>query len=194
MGPAGVSYVTSSEPQQSEPLLSDVASTQPAPRAATGALPTPVHRAVLLMLVGAGLSALNALVALTLRDRIRAGIEDHGRKFPRDRLSPVEMDQAATTTMAVLVISGVVATLVWLAMAWLNRRGRWWARIGATVLTLFCVLQTWSFLTRGHPTALAAVLSLLVLGVGLAAAALLWHPDSAEHFTPTKGTDEAAAD
>ena len=146
------------------------------------ALPTPVRRAVLMMCVGAALSALDALVALTLRSHIRAGIEENGRTYPRDRLTAVEMDQAATTMVIVLVVSSVVATIIWLAMAWLNRRGRWWARIAATVLTLFCVLQTWSVLTRGYPTVPSAVLSLLVLVVGIAAAALLWHPDNTRHF------------
>lgn len=144
--------------------------------------PRPLRAAVLLMYVGAALSALNALVSLTLRDHIRAGIAEHARTSPRDRLTPVEIDQAASTTVVVLVVTAVVAAVIWLAMGWLNARGRWWARITATVLALFCLLQTWSFLTRGHPTMLAAAVAILILAVALAAAALLWHPDNRGHF------------
>ena len=120
--------------------------------------PRPLRRAVLLMWVGATLSALSALVASTLRDDIRAGLEERGRTHPRERLTAIEVDQATSTMVTVLAVSACVAAVIWLVMAWLNRRGRRWSRIAAPVLALAVAL------------------------VGVAAAALLWHPENAEHF------------
>lgn len=144
--------------------------------------PRPLRRAVLLMWVGATLSALSALVASTLRDDIRAGLEERGRTHPRERLTAIEVDQATSTMVTVLAVSACVAAVIWLVMAWLNRRGRRWSRIAATVLALFALLHTWSLLTRGYPSPVATVLALAVALVGVAAAALLWHPENAEHF------------
>lgn len=156
--------------------------------------PAALRRAVQLMYVGAGLSAANALVSLTLYDNVRAGIERHNRARPSGRMTRVEIDQAAHTTVTVLAMTAAVSVVVWIIMAVLNRRGRWWARIAATVLTLFCLLQTWSFLTRGHPTVLAGLLSVALAIVAVAATALLWRPENAAHFgqsVPEKSEESA---
>lgn len=159
-----------------------------------GAAPRSVQHAVRLMYVGAGLSALNTWTVLQMRGHIRAAIESRSRTHPKDHLTPAQIDAAATTTITVLVVSAAIGALLWLLMAVFNRQGRWWARIASTVLALLCLLQTWSFLTRGHPTTWAALLAVAIAAVAAASTLLLWQRENSAHFGQSLPDAEAATD
>lgn len=144
-------------------------------------LPRPARYAVLLMIAGAVLSLLSAVAAWMSEDHVRTEIARAHRRGA-ERMTPDQVSQSASTSVTVLVATALVAAAVWVAMAWVNRRGLWWGRITAVVLTLLCALQSWSFLTRSHPTVLTGTLNLLTLCVAIATTALLWHKDCAAHF------------
>ncbi len=145
-------------------------------------LPRPARYAVLLMLVGCALSLLSAVAAWLSEDHVRSEIARSHSRPGADRMTADQVAQSASTSITVLVATALVAAVVWALMAWVNRRGLWWGRITAIVLTLLCVLQSWSFLTRSHPTLLTGALNLLTLAVAVATTALLWHPDNNAHF------------
>jgi hypothetical protein len=87
----------------------------------------------------------------------------------------------------VLVVGSVVIELIsiglWVWMALMNKAGKSWARIVATVLfglyTLYLL-----FVIRAGAGALVPILTWLT---GLGALILLWRKDSGEYFRPQAG-------
>jgi hypothetical protein len=83
------------------------------------------------------------------------------------------------------ILSGVIAGLVWLWMAWKSNAGRNWARVlssiffGATIPGLFGSIAD----RRWAP---ALVVFLIECGVGLAAVILLWRPESGQFFAAAR--------
>ena len=58
-----------------------------------------------------------------------------------------------------LIVSGIIAVLIWLWMAWKNRAGRNWARVVATVLFALSCLGLPELLTGGHLSAMPSTLT-----------------------------------
>ncbi|GAB3586541.1 hypothetical protein [Calidifontibacter terrae] len=145
-------------------------------------LPRATRYAVLLMFVGCALSLLSAVAAWLSEDHVRAEITRLHSLPGAERMTSAQIAQTASTSVTVLVATALVAAVVWAGMAWVNRQGLWWGRITAIVLTLLCALQSWSFLTRSHPTALTGTLNLLTLAVAIACTALLWRKENSAHF------------
>lgn len=157
-------------------------------------LPRPARIAVLLMLIGCGLSLLSAVAAGLSKAHVRAEITRLHRLPGADHVTQDQIAQTTSTTVTVLVTTAVAAAVVWGLMAWVNQRGLWWGRITAVVLTLLCALQSWSFLTRSHPTMLTGTLNVLTLAIALVTTALLWHPDNNTHFGQSLPDEQDAAD
>jgi hypothetical protein len=145
---------------------------QAAPAASAPGPPRPVRRAVLLMYVGAALSAINLLVTLVIFHTIE-------RAF-LDTSASVTASDAHTLAVGAIVLA-VVETGLWLLMAYANNLGRPWARIVATVLFgLDTLLLLYAF-ARASISA-SQFFAVVVWLVGLSAVVLLWRRESSEFF------------
>lgn len=137
--------------------------------------PASILTAVKLMYVGAGLTALWIVVQLAGGDAAREQLES---VFPD--MSQDELDATASGATFFTALVGAIALGMWLWMAHVNRKGRLWGRIVATVLGVIGIL--------------AAVLNLLtftlvnlVLNVGLLAVVvgilvLLYRAESSAYY------------
>lgn len=140
--------------------------------------PQPVRTAVLLMWVGAAISALSVIITVAQVDTIREALSSQG--LP----AGTSVDTVIATTIAIAVVVGAIAVALWVLMAVMNRRGKVWARITATVLGALNVLLT--LLTISGAAGATPTLSLLVSVVSLVLAAvivvLLWRPESSRWY------------
>jgi len=139
-------------------------------------IPRPIHMAVRLMWVGAGLAALGVVVGLSTRSDIR-----HAVIKANPSASATTVDNTVNAYVASSVVSGIIGVALWLWMSAMNRRGRPWARILSTVFFGFATLGL--LLTLGlHASALGVVSSLVSWLVGLGALVSLWRPESSAWY------------
>jgi len=148
------------------------------PEPSRPAIPGSVRLAVMLMYVGAGLSAIGLVVTLFSFHAIERII----RNAPSaTTLTQHQVHSVAIATVTIGVVEGLIAIGLWLLMAWANKNGRNWGRIVATILfalnTLFLLLG----FIRAHAS-ISVVFSLLVWVVGLIAIVALWRRDSSQYF------------
>lgn len=138
--------------------------------------PTTVRVAVLLMYVGAALSALVAVLALGARDQLRSAAEQalRGQEQPA---GPEEVEALATAMLTVTLVFGLIMVAVWVLMAVMNARGKAWARVTASVLAVLNVFFNIVGLSW---------LGLALIAVGLVSAALLWVPASRPWFDSSR--------
>ena len=151
--------------------------------------PQPVRTAVLLMWVGAAISALSVIIAVVQVDTIREQLSRQG--LP----AGTSLDTVIATTIAVAVVVGAIGVALWVLMAVMNRRGKVWARIVATVLGALNVLLT--LLTVSGAAGATPTLSLLVGVVSLVLAAvivfLLWRPEASRWYEAMSRSAPAGA-
>src|SRR4029077_727530 len=149
------------------------------PEPARPAPPRPVRKAVLLMYSGAALRAISVIGAV----RTLPAIERVIRNAP-STLTAQQVHNDAIVAVVIAAVESLIATGLWLLMAWGNKNGQSWARITATVLfglnTLFLLL---SFVRATVSASLA--FSVLVWLVGLGAVVMLWRKESSQYFAAT---------
>jgi hypothetical protein len=156
---------------------------QPYPSA--GHLPEPVRPAppasvvmsVRLMYAGAVVSALSLIVSLVTVGNLRSSLR---RADPSLTASQIHSLQNVVVVGSVAI--GLVSIGLWIWMATMNKAGKSWARIVATV---FFGLDT-LFLLLGVARAGAAagtLVSVLTWLIGLGAIVMLWRRESSEYFT-----------
>jgi hypothetical protein len=145
------------------------------------AIPGPVRKAVRFMLAGGAATAIVGIFLLiaTIADK-NALTDSSGKK-----LSNSEFTSGVVGT----VITYVVLVAIWVLMARMNRSGRNWARILASV---FCAISTYdaftlvNSLTGGETITVVGVVyiafTLLIWVIGVLAIALLWRSESSAYF------------
>src|SRR5215471_18753304 len=142
--------------------------------------PRPVRTAVLLMYVGAALSAVTLIVTALSFHTIERVIRNASAT-----LTAAQVHTAAVAAVTIGVVESLIAIGLWLLMAWANKNGQSWGRIVATVLfglnTLFLLLG----FTRASAS-LSLAFSVLVWLIGLAAIVLLWRKESSEYFATAR--------
>ena len=156
---------------------------QPHPTAGQGpetARPEPppsVVMAVRLMYAGAVVSALSLVVGLVTISSLRNSLH---KADPS--LTSTQLHNLQTVVVAGSVAIGVISIGLWLWMAVMNKAGKSWARIVATVLfglnTLFLLLGV----ARAGAAA-GTLVSILTWLIGLGAVIYLWRKDASEYFT-----------
>jgi hypothetical protein len=152
-----------------------------------GRRPQTVLTAVILMYVGAGLSAISLIATIAFSGRIKNAV---GKALRNAKTSkPLTASQIHSIESIYLVIAIVVLLVgvgLWLWMAWANGRGRGWARVLATVFfgldTLFVLA---SLLRTGH-TGSTLALTALEWVVGLVAIIFLWLRDTSDYIAQSK--------
>jgi hypothetical protein len=142
--------------------------------------PPSINRAVRLMWVGAGLSALGIVVSLLtrddLRDNVRKALVENG-DFTQSKL-----DTTYNSLLAAGIITGIIAIALWLWMAYANGKGRTWARIVATVLGGLDILLVLGALAQGEESALSVVFSAINAVLAIAIIVLLWSKQSSAYY------------
>jgi hypothetical protein len=149
-----------------------------------GPQPQSVRTAVILMYVGAGLSALSLIGSLALSGRIKNAVGKALRNAKTSKpLTASQIHSAENIYFVFVVLVLVVAVAFWLWMAYANGRGRGWARILASV---FFGLDTILLIFSGSRTAATLALTGLEWLVGLAAIIFLWRRDTTAYIAQSK--------
>jgi len=137
--------------------------------------------AVRLMYAGAVVSALSLIVGLVTI----GGLRDSLHKA-QPSLTPTQLHNLQTVVVVGSVFIGLISIGLWVWMALMNKAGKPWARIVATVLfgldTLFLLLGV----ARAGAAA-GTLVSILTWLIGLGAVIYLWRRDSSEYFNPQPG-------
>ena len=153
---------------------------QPGGPQATLVRPRAISQAVMLMRVGAALSVVTGLFALTSRDSVRDLIREQVSK-QASPLSASDVDVLVNVTMVVAVITGLLGAALWLWMAWANGRGAAWARIVATILFGLSLLSAMLSVLQPQP-ATSRLLDVAEVLLGAYIIALLYRRESSEFY------------
>ena len=148
-----------------------------APEPARREPPPSVVMAVRLMYAGAVVSAVSLVVGLATVGSLRTALHKS-----QPTLTPTQLHDLQTIVVVGSVVIGLISIGLWVWMALMNKAGKSWARIVATVLfgldTLFLLLG----LARAGAAA-SFLVSILIWLIGLGAVILLWRKDSSEYIT-----------
>jgi len=122
-------------------------------------------------------SAVSLVVGLATVSSLRTSLHKS-----RPSLTPSQLHDLQTIVVVGSVAIGLISIGLWVWMALMNKAGKSWARIVATVLfgldTLFLLLGV----VRAGAAA-SSVVSILIWLIGLGTVILLWRKDSSEYFT-----------
>ena len=147
-----------------------------APEPARSEPPPSVVQAVRLMYAGAVVSAVSLVVGLATTGSLRTALHKSNPS-----LTPSQLHTAQTALVVGSVIIGLIGIGLWVWMAVMNKAGKSWARIVASVLfgldTLFLLLGV----ARAGAAA-SSLVSILIWLIGLGAVILLWRKESSEYF------------
>ena len=147
-----------------------------APEPARPAPPPSVVMAVRLMYAGAVVSAVSLVVGLATVSSLRTSLHKS-----RPSLTPSELHTLQNIVVVGSVVIGLISIGLWVWMALMNKAGKSWARIVATVLfgldTLFLLLGV----ARAGAAA-SSLVSILIWLIGLGAVILLWRKDSSDYI------------
>ncbi|MGH8823845.1 MAG: hypothetical protein ACRDVN_05155 [Jiangellaceae bacterium] len=153
----------------------------PGAAAAQATPPSSLLNAVRLMYVGAVLSAIFLIVGLTQGDSLRDQIADSQPELTSD-----ELDAAVAFGTAFAVVIGLISIGLWIWMAVMNRRGRNWARIVATVLGGLNIVFTLIGLTQN--TGIGTVVNLISIVLAAAILWLLYRRESSAYYAAMSGS------
>ncbi len=146
------------------------------------AAPQAVLNAVKLMYAGAAVSAIEVIISFTTVGDLRSVIKQH---YPH--YTAAQVHAAEVTSIAGLVISGLLGIGLWVLVARLNLAGRSWARIIATVLFAINTLGVLTTIVRPATTTILGLAFAVVLWlVGAGAIVLLWRRESSAFFQPAR--------
>ncbi|AYY14760.1 hypothetical protein EF847_20740 [Actinobacteria bacterium YIM 96077] len=134
--------------------------------------------AVRLMYIGAAIFGLNLLFFLVNAENIRTELRESLQT--EDELGVEQLESQADTIYASGVGMLIVGILLWLWMARANKRGRYWARIVATILGgMYIIFALFSLL--GALT-LASVITAVTIAIAASALVLMYRPESSEYY------------
>ena len=143
--------------------------------------PPSVVMAVRLMYAGAVVSAVSLVVGLATIGGLRDSLHKNEPK-----LTPAQLHDLQTVVVVGSVAIGLISIGLWVWMALMNKAGKSWARIVASVLfgldTLFLLLGV----ARAGAAA-GTLVSILTWLIGLGAIIYLWRRDASAYFNPQAG-------
>lgn len=148
-----------------------------APEPVRPAPPPSVVMAVRLMYAGAVVSAVSLVVGLATVGSVRTALHKANPSF-----TPAQLHTAQNVVVIGSVAFGLIGVGLWVWMAVMNKAGKSWARIVATVLFLLNTLVLLLGVARGGAAA-SFLVSILTWLIGLGAIILLWRKDSSEYIT-----------
>ncbi|HMJ78751.1 MAG TPA: hypothetical protein VK507_22400 [Iamia sp.] len=138
--------------------------------------PSTLRGAVTLMVAGAVLAVVDAVVALVVWDR-----DDLEQRLASADINPGNLDGFVIIVLVVGFVGGLVAAGLWSLTAVGCSRGRGWARTWATVLGGLYAAVSLAGLA-GAAFGPAGAYRLLKIAIAVAAVVLLWLPPSRAFF------------
>lgn len=152
-------------------------------------IPRTVQNAFYLMLAGAGLTLIGAIIGLTqtstIRDTIRTQHPDY---------SSSKVDAAVHAGVAFAAVFGLIEVGLWVWMAFANRGGKNWARITSTVFFGISCISIIGLLAASaggsgpfsaqKASGIGVAIGVISWLVGLAAIIMLWNKQSGPYFKP----------
>jgi len=146
--------------------------------------PQSLRVAVILMYVGAAVSAISLILTLAFAHRLRSAIATSLRHAKTNKpYTAAQIHTAQTSGIVVIIVLLLIIIGLWVWMAWANSRGRNWARIVASVLyglnTIYFLL---SLRSLGGPSIFVGLIWL----VGLAALIFLWRRDTTKYIAQSQ--------
>jgi hypothetical protein len=148
-----------------------------APEPARPEPPPSVVMAVRLMYAGAVVTAVGLVVGLATVGSLRTALH---KSDPS--LTPTQLHNLQTVVIVGSVVIGLISIGLWVWMALMNKAGKSWARIVATVLFVLDTLFLLLGLARAGAAA-SSLVSILTWLIGVGAIILLWRKDSTGYFT-----------
>lgn len=143
--------------------------------------PPSIKTAVMLMRVGAAISAVGILVGLltlgALKDDVRDQLESSGTNF-----SESDVDAAFSVAVGFIIIISLIGVALWLWMASANGKGKSWARVVATILGVINALSFLYAVTAGSQTLLSTLVGAASLIVGVAALVFMYRKDASAFY------------
>lgn len=143
--------------------------------------PPSIKTAVLLMRIGAAISAVSIIVGLLtldiLKDQIRTQLETDNANF-----SQSDLDAAFQIAVVIIIVVGLIGVALWLWMASANGKGKKWARIVATVLGVLNLLFLLFGLTADTQPVLSTIIAALSVLVGLGAIVFMYRQDATQFY------------
>jgi hypothetical protein len=142
-------------------------------------VPQPPRQIVLaarLMYVGAAITLVSLIFALMSRDVIRDAVIE-----TQPNLSADEIDAAVNFGYGIATVLPTIAIVLWLWMAWANRRGRSWARIVATILGGLNILFALLNLATGG-FGVNTLINLISPALAAVILYMLYRPESGEYY------------
>jgi hypothetical protein len=138
--------------------------------------PASILNAVRLMYAGAALSAISLILTAVSISSLKSAIEAQNTG-----LTTSQINTAVGIATGTAIFFGAIGIALWIWMALMNRRGKSWARVVATV---FFGLDTVFFLIGlVRPHAIASLLvGLIIWLAGLGAIIFLYRPDASAYI------------
>jgi hypothetical protein len=148
--------------------------------------PAPLQWAIKLMLAGAAASTVFLVFAVIVTSNVKSALLKWNASLPKGKQYTVsQISNAANSYIVTTIIIGLLAIALWLWMARMNRAGRSWARITASVFFALWTYYVYTSIgsTHGSGTFISAlVLVLIIWVIGLASLFFLWRPQSTVFF------------
>jgi uncharacterized membrane protein len=143
-----------------------------------GPPPSTVKNAYCLMLVGAALSVVSAIVDLGSQSA-RTAAE---KRAELGQMTPGQVNAAVGLEYGLVIAVGLFAAGLWIWVAFANKAGRHWTAVAGTVLFGLYTLSELFALTRAASSAPATALSASGWLVGLATVILIWNKASTAYY------------
>ncbi|HYZ52644.1 MAG TPA: hypothetical protein VE733_03930 [Streptosporangiaceae bacterium] len=140
-------------------------------------VPPSVQTAVRLMYAGAAISAITFILGLTSLGNLK-----HAIRTQHPHYTNSQVNTAVNSSIALIVIVGLIGIGLWVWMAWANKRGKNWARITGTVLFALYTLDMILALSVQSAAAASLVGSFVLWLIGLGTVIMLWRRESSEFF------------
>jgi len=143
--------------------------------------PPSIKQAVLLMRVGAALSALGLILSLVTLGNIKDLIRNTGVGSGTS-LTEAQVNAAATAALIAAVIFGLIGVGLWLWMASANGKGKKWARVVATVFFVLSLLSILANVAQGKTPVPSLVLGVVTVILGAYVIFLLYKKESTAFY------------
>jgi len=142
--------------------------------------PSTVKNAYYLMLVGAALSIISAIVDFGSRSARMAAERQAGA----GRLTLAQVNAGVDLGYAIIIAIGLFTAGLWTWMAFANKAGKPWAGVTSTVLFGLYTVSELFTLSEFTPSKPATAVSVSGWVVGLAAVILIWNKASSAYYKP----------
>jgi hypothetical protein len=139
-------------------------------------LPPSVINAVRVMYAGAAATVIGIVIDILTVNATKAAIE---KRSPQ--LSVTQVNSLQHALIAGSIVSGVIATALWILIAWKCRNGKNWARLTGTVLFAIATIDVLGAAVAPEADLLKLWFVVIWL-LGLFAVVLLWRPSSSDFF------------